>query len=109
VIVTGDAEGTVRVGSVTGQEPHLLLGHEGHVRTVAVSPDSRWIVSATQSEIRLWPMPDLTSVPIHTLPTEEFVRELHAKTNLRVLEDSETNEGWRLEPIPLPVWKEDLR
>ena len=29
VIVTGDVDGVVRVGPVTGEEPHLLLGHKG--------------------------------------------------------------------------------
>ena len=29
IVVTGDVDGVVRVGPVTGEEPHLLLGHGG--------------------------------------------------------------------------------
>ena len=30
-IVTGSREGIVRVGPVTGEEPHLLIGHQGPI------------------------------------------------------------------------------
>lgn len=65
VIVTGDAQGTVRVGLASGEPPHLLLGHERPVRALAVSPDGRWVVSAAGSDIRLWPMPNLSRPPFH--------------------------------------------
>jgi WD40 repeat protein len=41
IAVTGSADGIVRVGPVTGQEPHLLYGHQGWVLCVAVSPDGK--------------------------------------------------------------------
>ena len=47
LVVTGDASGIVRVGPLSGAEPHLLLGHAGPVNRVAVSPDGRWIASAS--------------------------------------------------------------
>ncbi len=100
IIVTGGAQGEVRVGPVTGEEPHLLLGHEGHVKSVVVSPDGRWIFSGAGSEIRQWPMPDLSQPPPHTLPLEQFLAELHSMTNLRVVEDLDSSAGWRLEVGP---------
>ena len=30
-VVTGSRDGTVRVGPITGEEPHLLFGHEGSI------------------------------------------------------------------------------
>ncbi len=58
-IVTGDHDGIVRVGPVTGEEPHLLLGHHSMVESLAVSPDGRWIATATEEGLYLWPMPDM--------------------------------------------------
>ena len=69
LVVTGDERGIVRVGSIEGGEPHLLVGAAISVSAVTVSPDERWIASASGSEIRLWPMPDLSRPPLHTLPT----------------------------------------
>jgi WD40 repeat protein len=100
IIVTGDAEGVVRVGLVTGEEPHLLLGHDEHVKALVVSPDSRWIFSAVGAEIRRWPMPDLSEPPVHILPIESFLGHLRSMTNLRVIEDSESQDGWKLEVGP---------
>ena len=100
VIVTGSADGTVRVGPVTGEEPHLLLGHEGHVKTVAISADGEWIFSVAGPQIRRWPMPDLSRPPLHSMPKEDLLDYLHSLTNLRVVEAPDTDEGWKLEIGP---------
>ena len=100
VLVTGDETGVVRVGSVEGGEPHLLIGHNGRVTTVAVSPDGKWVASAAESEIRLWPMPDLAKPPLHTLPYDELMAKLRALTNLQVVEDPAAATGYRLEVGP---------
>ena len=47
MIVTGTWDGTVRAGPVTGEEPHLLLGHPDTIYSVTVSPDGRWIASTS--------------------------------------------------------------
>ncbi|MGH9335393.1 MAG: WD40 repeat domain-containing protein, partial [Vicinamibacteria bacterium] len=48
MVVTGDFDGVVRVGSMAGDEPHLLFGHTLEISNVAVSPDGRWIASGSQ-------------------------------------------------------------
>lgn len=106
VLVSGDANGVVRVGRLSGGEPHLLLGHSGPVNRVAVSPDKRWVASASGSEIRLWPMPDLSKPPLHTVPREQLLRTLGALTNLRVVRDPLSATGWSTEVGPFPGWKQ---
>ena len=44
-VVTGSRDGIVRVGRMTGEEPHLLMGHEGTVLGLQVDPGGRWIAS----------------------------------------------------------------
>jgi WD40 repeat protein len=105
IIVTGDTEGVVRVGPATGEEPHLLLGgHDGVVWSVDISPDGRWIASVGDEGIRLWPMPDLSKPPLHTLPREELIAKLKTLTNLRVVRDEESATGWTLEVGRFPGW-----
>ena len=106
LVVTGDASGIVRVGPLSGGEPHLLLGHAGPVNRVAISPDGRWIASASGTEIRLWPTPDLSKPPLHTLPYDELMAKLRALTNLQLIEDPAAPTGYKLEIGPFPGWKE---
>jgi serine/threonine protein kinase/WD40 repeat protein len=105
-VVTGDAEGVVRVGLTSGGPPHVLLGHSGAVNRVAVSPDGRWIASAAGAEVRLWPTPDLSKRPFHGLPYEELLAKLRALTNLRVVADGTAATGYRLEIGPFPGWQD---
>lgn len=106
VIVTGDMDGVVRAGPVTGEEPHLLLGHTGMVTALAVSPDGRWIASATDQAIHLWPMPDATKPPLHTLRHAELLAKLDSLTNLRVVRDPTSSTGWTLDVGPFQGWKD---
>jgi WD40 repeat protein len=104
IVVTGDADGVVRVGPITGEAPHLLYGHALEVSSVAVSPDGKWIASGSQDgTIRLWPMPE--GPPFQTLPREELLERLRALTNLRVVPDETTSTGYRVEIGPFPGWK----
>jgi WD40 repeat protein len=105
-LVTGDEQGVVRVGLTNGSEPHRLCCHAGKVSTVAVSPDGQWIASASGGEIRLWPMPDITKPPLHTLPHDELMAKLHALTNLQVIEDAASTTGYKLDIGPFPGWKD---
>ena len=99
-IVTGDDEGTVRVGPVTGEEPHLLLGHGDNIADVAVTPDGEWVISGAGDQIRMWPMPDLDEPPLHTLPRRELLDRLREATTLRLVEDPSSDDGWRVRVEP---------
>jgi serine/threonine protein kinase len=105
-LVTGDEQGVVRVGPADGREPHRLCCHVGRVLAVAVSPDGRWVASAAGSEIRLWPMPDVTKPPLHALPYDELMAKLRALTNLQVVENPASPTGYRLDIGPFPGWKD---
>ena len=107
ILVTGDKNGVVRVGPINGEEPHLLFGHTGPVMSVAVSPDGRWIASGSDDgTIRLWPMPDLSKPPLHTLPHDELLAKLKSLTNLRAVRDPSSDTGWKIEIGPFPGWKD---
>ncbi len=97
-LVTGDRDGTVRVGPLTGEEPHLLFGHSGSVWSVAVSPDGRWIASGSEDgTFRLWAMPDLSKPPLYTLPHAELLAKLRSLTNLRAVPDPVSDTGWKVD------------
>jgi WD40 repeat protein len=106
--VNGGVDGVIWVGRSDGGDPHPLLGHEGEVMQVAISPDLRWVLSVgvRDETIRLWPMPDLDKPPLHTLPHDELIAKLHSLTNLRVVRDEESSTGWKLEVGPFPGWAE---
>jgi WD40 repeat protein len=106
VIVSADVDGVVRAGPITGEEPHLLLGHTTSVLAVAVSPDGQWIASVSDDGINLWPMPDVTKAPLHTLPHAELMAKLDALTNLRVVRDPTSSTGWSLDVGSFPGWEE---
>jgi len=103
--VTGDSAGVVRVGPASGETPHVLVGHTAGVSSVAVSLDGKWIASAAGPEIVLWPMPDVSKPPLHTLPHDELMAKLKALTNLQAVEDPTAPAGYKLEVGPFPGWK----
>ena len=56
--------------------------------------------------LRLWPMPDLSKPPLHTLPHDELIAKLHSLTNIRVVRDEESSTGWNVKVGPFPGWAE---
>ncbi len=106
IVITGDEDGVIRVGPASGEEPHVLLGSRGQIRALAVDPLGRWIASSGQDNtVRLWPMPDLSKPPLHTLPRAELIAKLKTLTNLRVVRDPESATGWKLTHDPFPGWE----
>ncbi|MEJ2189311.1 MAG: WD40 repeat domain-containing protein, partial [Acidobacteriota bacterium] len=103
--VTGDVDGVIRVDPLDGSDPHLLLGSPGEIFDVSVDPNGRWIASTAGNELRLWPMPDLSKPPLHTLPREKLIAKLKTLTNLRVVRDPESATGWKLTHDPFPGWE----
>ena len=100
------SDGSVRVGLRSGGESHWLLGHAGSIERVAISPDLRWVASTGQDNtLRLWPMPDLSKPPLHTLPHGELLAKLRSLTNLRAVRDPKSATGWTVELGPFPGWK----
>jgi WD40 repeat protein len=97
--------GVVRVGPVTGEEPHLLFGPPSQVWALAVSPDGGTIAAATEDgTIQVWPMPDVAEPALHTLPLDELLARLGASTNARVVRDDALPEGYRVEWQPITRW-----
>jgi serine/threonine protein kinase/WD40 repeat protein len=108
LLVTGDANGTVRVGPLSGEDPHVLPG-PASIRDIDVSSDGRWIAAAgypvpnRPSTLCLWRMPE--GKPLYTLPHDEFLAYLKAQTNLRAVPDKTSNMGYKVEPGPFPGWE----
>ena len=97
LVVTGDLDGTVRVGPVTGEKPLRLVGHEATASAVTISPDGRWVVSAAGSEIKLWPIHDLPQRQLHEMSHRELLETLRSLTNLRAAPDPASPNGWKVE------------
>jgi WD40 repeat protein/DNA-binding winged helix-turn-helix (wHTH) protein len=107
VAAIGTLDGSIRVGRLSGGEPHLLMGHRGAVDRVAISPDLRWVATSGEDDtLRLWPMPDLSKPALHVLPHEELLEKLLSLTNLRAVRDPSVASGWKIGVGPFPGWRD---
>jgi len=102
-IVTGSRDGIVRGGPVTGEEPHLLIGHKAPIWGVRVDPTGRLVASTSEDgTVRIWPMPE--GRPIHTLPQDAFLEKLRSLTNVRIVPDGSAPTGYRTTFLPFQGW-----
>jgi WD40 repeat protein len=105
-LVTGGRDGMVRVGPVSGEEPHLLIGHQGPVWGVRVDPTGRFVASTSEDgSVRIWPMP--SGQPLHTLPRDALVEKLRSLTNVRIVADATAPGGYRTTLVPFRGWGGD--
>ncbi len=106
-IVVSAAGGGARVSRLGTEHPHLVLGHEGNMRDVALSADGRWIATSSLADgtVRLWPMPDLDSRPLHTLPRTELIAKLRSLTTARRVRDHDSPDGWAIAKDVFPGWE----
>jgi WD40 repeat protein/predicted Ser/Thr protein kinase len=104
-VVTGSREGVVRFGPFTGEEPHLLFGHQGTVWGIDIDGSNRWIASAGEDRtVRVWPIPE--GEPSHKLPYEVLLQRLRSLTNYRVTVDPTAPTGHRLTVAPIQGWRQ---
>lgn len=102
-IITGDDDGIVRVGPITGESPHLLLGHDGGIGDVAVDPSGQWIASIGGSGARLWRMP--AGKPFDSLAYADFLNRLRQLTNVRAVPDKNSPTGYRTAYATFTGWE----
>ena len=96
------------IGPISGDTPHLVVA-DASLRGISISPDGRWIATIAGDDdpnITLWPVPDLSQPPLHTLPLDELLAKLRTLTNLRIVPDPETDTGWNWALDPFPGWEE---
>ena len=101
-LLSGDFDGVLRVGSVTDAEPHVLFATSPV--SLAISPDGRWVAVGGDKVLQLWPFPDTSRPPLHTLPHDQLLAKLRSFTNLRVLPDDESTTGFSIRIEESPGW-----
>ena len=69
---------------------------------VAVDPSGQWIAS-NGNGLRLWPTPE--GKPFQTLPYDEFLNRLRDLTNMRVVANKNSLNGYDMEYAPFPGWE----
>ena len=79
----------------------------GRVRIETVSATVITFPGSEDGTIRLWPMPDLSKPPLHTLPHNALLAKLKSLTNVRAVRDPSSDTGWKLE-IPLETTLRDV-
>ncbi len=106
IVAVGMEDGTVQLAALSRIEPQILYSHEAAVTALTFSPDGRRIASADQGgTVRVWNVPDLTNRPLQGLAHDELMAKLDAFTNLRVVRDEDSADGWIIETGSFPGWE----
>jgi WD40 repeat protein len=93
----------VRVGPVTGEEPHLLIGHQAPIWGVRVDPTRRLVASTSgDGTVRIWPMPE--GQPLHTWSRDALLDKLRSLTNVRIGPDASAATGYRPTFLAFQGW-----
>ena len=106
-VATGSFDGTIRIGPVSGDDPHVLLSQEGGgaIYSLSFSRDGRWIAASGEGfRLTVWPVPDLSKRPFHRRPLDSLLKTLKTFTNLGAVPDSAAPNGYKLEPGVFPGW-----
>jgi WD40 repeat protein len=104
-VISSGSDGIIRVSTPKDERTHLLYGHVGPC-VISVDPNGKWIASAGNDQtVRLWPMPDVSKPPFHTLPYDELMSRLKSMTNYRVVEDDSSSTGYRIHFDKFPGWE----
>lgn len=104
-IIAAYGGGTLTIGETT-REHRYVIPKRGNTSGLAISPNDKWVLSDAGPEIRLFPMPDLSRPPLHTLPHDELMSRLDGMTNVRAVHDPESSTGYKLEAGPFPGWQQ---
>jgi len=78
----------------------------GSAEATESSPTDAVASVGEDDTLRLWPMPDLSKPPLHTLPREALFATLHSLTNLRAVRDASSPTGWKIDIAPFPGWRD---
>jgi WD40 repeat protein len=104
-VASGSEDGTIRVGRLSGEEPHILIGQEGRIASLAFSPDGRWLAACGEAfAIYLWPVPDVSGPPLQRRPHDELLAMLRSHTNLRAVPNPTSQNGYALSSGAFPGW-----
>ena len=72
-IATTD-NGQIRMGDMRSQDwLHVWPGHERRIRSCALSPDGKLLVTACENTIRMWSMEPFSDQPLETLHGSRYV------------------------------------
>ena len=101
-VVAGYAGGALRVRHLAEDRPHYLPGAKDWalpavadwVSNLWIDPRGYWIAAITgKGHLSYWPVP--RGRPLHDRPLDEFLDLLRAQTNIRVVTDPDSPEGYR--------------
>ncbi len=97
---------TIQSSNAATSDRKIRARSGGAIDGIAISNDLRWVATTGEDNtLRLWPMPDLSKSPLHTLPHDELLAKLRSLTNLRAVRDASSTNGWKVEVGPFPGWK----